>query len=384
MTDGSNTMQSRWVIALMALVVVGMVVVKGSISAGELVPAEPVAGEKTGDENEKVTTFTMEVDTTTQKSGGDIPEGTADTLEADAGNKDNKEDFPRLTEEEYEYAGGPRYTVTGDLPYRETHVKALPLGIMTGAVAGMVAGIHIYQQNAWWSNNREPFHFTTDWHYAAQADKIGHMFSGYFTSYIGYEALVASGFKKETAGWLAPSLALGFMTYVEIEDGYGNWGFDPTDQAANAIGTGLFAAQQFVPWLENIRMKWSYWPTNSLNQGTKEGHTTIVIDDYNGQAVWYSFKMGNILPESIGWPKWLRLAFGYGTYNVNIWNDEGELLEPGRRLFFALDYDLVEIIPDAGSFGNWLVQTIDFLHLPSPALQITPDVRFYLLYPVEF
>ena len=314
-------------------------------------------------------------DTTTSHS--DSPSPSADTLHGTI-------DYPRYTPEEYQYAKGPRYTLIGDLPYRETHLKPGP-AIVTGlAVTGAILGIHFYQQDAWWSDRREPFHFSTDWGYAMQSDKLGHFFAGYFTSYIGYEALVASGVSPDVAGWFGPVLGLGFQTYVEIEDGFSPFGFDPTDQYANTLGPLLFSLQHYIPVLQNAKFKFSYWPNDEYDQGVRDGHEEIIIDDYNGQTMWFSLKMGNILPESLGWPKWLRLAGGYGAYNVDRFDVQDRLLQPGRRFFIALDYDLVELMPDLGTFGNWIVQTADYLRFPAPALQLEPEVKFYLAWPIVF
>jgi hypothetical protein len=304
-----------------------------------------------------------------------IPPAPADSV-AQTGGPD------RLTEKEYQWGDGPRYTIGGALPYRQTDIQPVPLAITVGTLGGMVAAIHLYQQNAWWQNQRGAFHFNTQWDYSAQADKFGHMLSGYFTAYIAHESLVASGFSHGTASWLAPTLSAAFMTYIEIEDGFArDWGFDPTDEYANLAGALLFGGQQYFPWLQNVNMKWSYWPTEQLNEGTP-GHKTIIVDDYNGSMIWFSLKMANILPESIGWPKWLQLAGGYGAYNAGVVDAEGNWLQPGRKLFVALDYNLVELLPDMGSFGNWLVQTANHLHLPAPALQILPHLEFQLLYPI--
>jgi hypothetical protein len=298
-----------------------------------------------------------------------------DTLSAEASSL-------RLGSDEYRFAGGPRYTITGEPPFRKTHLRPLPLGVTVGSLAAIVTAIHLYQQDAWWANQRGAFHFETAWDYAAEADKFGHMCSGYFSSYVAHEALVASGVGSDLASWLGPTIGLAFMTYIEVEDGFAaGWGFDPTDQYANTAGAALFAAQQYLPWLQNVTMKWSYWPTDKLDAGTP-GHRTIVVDDYNGTMVWFSLKLSNVLPESIGWPKWLRLAGGYGAYNVDQLDAQGHYLTPDRKVFIALDYDLVELLPNMGSFGNWLVQTANFIHLPAPALQILPSVKFQLLYPI--
>lgn len=296
-------------------------------------------------------------------------------------------DHPRQSPEQYTYAGSPRYTLTGKPPYLETHVEPVPTILTATSVAGVITGIHLYQQDAWWKDRRTDFHLLTDWGYAAQADKIGHFFAGYFTSYIGYQTLVASGFSSETAGWLGPLLAVGFQTYVEVEDGFSPFGFDPTDQVANVLGPAFLSAQNYVPFLQNFGFEWSYFPTDRLQTGQIEGHEKIVIDDYNGQTIWLSAKVSNFMPGDF-WPEWLRLAAGYGAYNVDQWNlnENGDrvLLPAGRRYYLSLDYNLVDILPDLGTFGNWLVQTADFIHLPAPAIEFGPDVKFMLLYPIEF
>jgi hypothetical protein len=290
----------------------------------------------------------------------------------------------RLRPDEYRMAGSPRYTITGELPFRETHVQPVASVITGVAVAGLITGVHLYQEDAWWKDNRQPFHFGVDWGYAAQADKFGHMFGGHVASYLAYESLIASGIGRNTARWLGPTLGLAFATYVEVEDGFAGWGFDPTDEYADILGALLFAGQQYVPALENVRMKFSYWPTTHLNQGVP-GHKTIVVDDYNGQTAWISFNVHNILPTSIRdyWPRWLRLAAGYGASNVDIIDSNGVMLTPQRHIYISLDYDLVDVVPNLGSFGNWLVQTLDYFHFPAPALQIYPDVRFELLFPIH-
>lgn len=316
------------------------------------------------------------------EAGPEMPAGEADSTA--------NSDFPRQPVSEYLFAGSPRYTLLGKPPYRETHVHALPTILTAAAVTGIITGIHVYQQDAWWKDRRTGFHFLTDWGYAAQADKFGHFFAGYFTSYIGYESLVASGFSSKTAAWLGPLLALGFQTYVEVEDGFSPFGFDPTDQAANFLGPAFLSAQNYVPFLQNFKFKWSYFPSDRLQNGEVTGHNTIVIDNYNGQTIWFTAKMSNLLPKSFGWPEWLRLAIGYGAYNVDQWNvnESGglDLLPAGRRYYVSLDYNLVDILPSLGSFGNWLVQTADFIHWPAPAIEFGPHLKpkFFLFYPIEF
>lgn len=382
---------------LMSLSGASLLLSQGSVDgvSGEAVPLPMIdkAGDTIAlDESESVADTLVAVDGGEDDAGVGREDEESDTARATdpmAG-----PDYPTLTPEEYRMAGGPRYTIFGTLPYRDTHVRPIP-AVATGlVVTGMVAGIHFYQQKAWWSDRRTDFHFSTDWGYAAQADKLGHMYAGYITSYIGYEALVASGFSRETAGWFGPLLALGFQTYVEIEDGFSPFGFDPTDQYANTIGPLLFSLRNYIAPLQNLSLKWTYLPNDDYITGDRYGHETFFVTDYNGQTIWLSLKIGNILPDSFGWPNWLRLAAGYGAVNVDRWittadPNDYELQTPGRRWMIALDYDMVELLPalgvkDLGTFGNWILQSLDMFHLPAPALQLTPEVKFYLMWPVTF
>jgi hypothetical protein len=312
-------------------------------------------------------------------TGGDQNGGTGESA-AQGDTTDTSSE--RLTPDEYRYANTARYTVTGDLPFRQSHIQTIPLILTSTAAAGLVTAIHIYQYESWWKNQGGKFHSEIQWDYSAQLDKFGHMYAGYFTSYLAHEALITSGVSHDAAKWIAPLFGIAFTTYVEIEDGFaGGWGFDPTDQIANMTGATLYGAQQYIPWLQNVQMKWSYWPTPDPTVGQK-AHNTTVIDNYNSTSMWFSLKMGNILPESIGWPKWLRLAVGYGAQNTNRMDENFQLLPAQRRIFIGLDYDLVELMPDLGPFGNWLVQTLDYIHLPAPALQIYPETRFSFFFPV--
>ena len=94
---------------------------------------------------------------------GAVPETPAEESDSTAGGE-----HPRQSVEEYHYAGSPRYTLIGKPPYRETHVEAVP-AILTGTVvAGIITGIHVYQQDAWWKDRRTGFHFQTDWGYSKQ------------------------------------------------------------------------------------------------------------------------------------------------------------------------------------------------------------------------
>jgi hypothetical protein len=287
---------------------------------------------------------------------------------------------PRLTPPEYRYAGGPRYTMNGKLPYRETNIQPATLATFGGALLALAGTITWYQQ-AWYPDStKAPFHFQTDWGYSKQFDKAGHMYGGWMSSYCSYEAFIASGLDQEDAAFWGMLGGLFFQTVMEVEDGFFSYGFDPTDALSNAIGAGYFYAQQRVPVLQYFNPKWSFGPNpRDSAREASQIRSRIIVDDYDRQDVWLSAKVHYLLPESLQpyWPKWLCLAVGAGARDVELRG-----YQPYREVHIALDYDLIEMLPDLGSFGNWLVQGLNnFKLLPAPALQVWPHVAFKLVYP---
>lgn len=287
---------------------------------------------------------------------------------------------PRITQEEYMDAGHPRYTMTGKLPYRETYIQTGTLTAFGGALLGLAGVITLYQQ-AWYPDSTKgPFNFQVDWSYAKEFDKVGHAFGGWMSSYCSYEAFIASGLSKEDAAFWGTMGGLFFQTMIEVQDGFHtNYGFDWTDQLGNMVGAGYFYAQRKIPFLQNFDPKWSVGPTGRDSaREAAQIRSRLIVDDYDRQDMWLSVKMHNLLPEDLKpfWPKWLQLALGAGARDVELIG-----YRPYRVLHLSLDYNLVELLPDLGPFGNWLVQGLNAFHLPAPALRLWPSVKFELLYP---
>lgn len=291
-------------------------------------------------------------------------------------------DFPRLTQEEYMDGGTPRHTMTGDLPYRETHVSVPTISIFGGGLLALATGITWYQQKWYPDSTKGPFNFQADVGYSKELDKFGHAFGGYEASYCSHEALIASGFSEEDATTWGAACGLFFQTFVEVQDGFHtNYGFDWTDEVANMVGIASFYLQRKIPFLQNFDYKWSVGPSGRDSaRNAAQIRSRLIVDDYDGQNLWVSARVHNLLPEGLRpyWPKWLQLAVGYGAKDVELRG-----YTPYRTLYISLDYNLVELLPDMGPFLNWLVQGLNNFRFPAPALQIIPDVRFKLLYPFD-
>lgn len=229
-------------------------------------------------------------------------------------------------------------------------------------------GVHLYQQKAWWSDKKVPFHFTNDWAYARSIDKVGHFYGTLLLAHFFSAGLEAANFETEDSYLYSGIAALAFQFYVEIEDGFGpKWGFSPGDAAADILGASYSIGQYYFPLLKNFQFKYSYYPSPKyLN-----GETFSVIDDYEGQKHWLAFRMEELLPESAAkfWPDFLNLAVGYGVDKLDgVGGGDSEF-------YFALDFD-AEQIPLYGSFWQFVKNTLNYVHFPLPGIRISPNAAF--------
>ncbi|MCS7229843.1 MAG: DUF2279 domain-containing protein [Candidatus Kryptonium sp.] len=243
------------------------------------------------------------------------------------------------------------------------------LAIVGLGTVGVMGVIHVYQQNAWWSGQRRSFHVVNDWDYALNIDKIGHFYGANLISNLFASSLQWAGVEKKKSMIYGAVLGSVFGLYVEFEDGFATqWGFSPGDAGANILGAWYPIAQHYVPFLKNFNFKWSYIPTSQLRSGKKK----IFIDDHEGQVMWLSISVNNFLPKEIEkfYPDFLNIAIGYGVREL-------DGLGGGKREFYiSLDYDL-EKLPGDGWFLKLLKKNLNYIHLPAPAVRLTPSFAFF-------
>ncbi len=243
------------------------------------------------------------------------------------------------------------------------------------AVTGMITATSIYLINdyyahTWWRNNRTSFKFKNDWKYALWIDKFGHAFGTTFIAHGISSAMEAGNVPTIPALWIGAAGALALQLYVEIQDGYGpKWGFSPGDAAADLIGASYYVAQFYYPYLKNFQFRFSYFPSKKFLNGEKKDHN--FSDDYEGQKLWISMRMKNILPKSISkyWPDFLMLAFGYGVSDLD--GRGGGI----KKFFVGLDFD-AETLPLHGRFWNFVKNTLNIIHFPLPGIRISPNAAF--------
>jgi len=244
---------------------------------------------------------------------------------------------------------------------------------MGATFLGTGTAIHLYQQKAWWSNQRTKFHFQNDWNYALWIDKIGHAYGALLIQHGISAGLEAANLEAEQCVWYGSLAALSFQTFIEIEDGFGpQWGFSPGDFYGNLFGSTYPVLQYYFPFFKNIMIKASYWPADLNKTNPNSGQKHIIADDYHGQKFWIAARMKNFLPEEAAkvWPDFLMLAFGMGVKNLD-GNGGGQ-----RDFYLALDFD-AEAIPLHGSVWQFIKNTLNYLHFPMPGIRVTSGAAFF-------
>ncbi len=295
--------------------------------------------------------------------------------------------------DKFTYANHRRWLIDGTQPFEITKIKPISAILFGTAVAAIFVVQHQMQQSTIWKETG-PFHIQEDWRWTWGLDKAGHFFGGYATSYFFAEILMAIGVSWEMASITGAGLGLLYTSYVEVLDGFSkDFGFSPTDFYADLAGAGFYLLQYYCPVLQNFSPKFMYVNPAWIGEKTRIPHDSF-IDDYSSQTFWLSVNVHNLLPDKAKsyWPDWLELTFGYGVFSLcdprydcdlNLSYPFSSEAYGNRSFLIGLDYNLVKLLPDGGSFWNWLKQGLNlFRLLPAPALQISDrGTNFYLLFP---
>ncbi|MCX7879502.1 MAG: YfiM family protein [Ignavibacteria bacterium] len=299
-----------------------------------------------------------------------------------------------LETENYFIADKPLFTITGTKIQKKSKIKPIPLAIFSATYVGVFTLQHILQLNTIWKNLGE-FHIMEDKNYALNVDKFGHFYGAFLSSYVLSQTLLECGLSYNWAMGVGAFLGLGYSTYVEILDGFAvEWGFSPSDFYSDLAGGLFFLGYAYLPFFQNFTPKFMYLPPKWFNSHSRKP-SKMFIDDYSAHTFWISLNVYNLLPQNLKkfYPKWLDISIGYAARNLcfpldTAFHCDPNISEPvlpyvwgNQKIIIALDYDLVKLLPDGPPFWNWLKQSLNYFKLPSPALEIGKEIRFYLLYP---
>ncbi|AUP77850.1 DUF2279 domain-containing protein [Flavivirga eckloniae] len=253
-----------------------------------------------------------------------------------------------------------------------------------------LAGLTLVGLNQLWyaDFDRSKFHTVNDNNDWLQMDKAGHVFTSYQMGKFGAQLLNWSGVDKNGQLLYGGTLGFGFLTAVEVLDGYSKeWGFSWGDIAANAAGTGLYIGQELLWNEQRIALKYSFHQTKYANLSPDklgENFLEQVLKDYNGQTYWLSINLHSFFKES-NIPKWLNVAIGYGADGML---DGGKVIDNQvltnnqrvRQYYLSFDVNL-NAIRTKSRFLRSVFSVFDMVKIPFPTLEINKNkCAFHLFY----
>ena len=256
-----------------------------------------------------------------------------------------------------------------------------------------------YFDRAWYQGEkRDSIRWIHDWSGDTylNLDKGGHFMGGLFLSSLLIDAYGWSGFGPKTAAALGTFTSWAALLEIEMRDAYFvQWGFSVPDFAFNTLGASVPLLHALVPRSRVIGFKFSYWPSRlyldrrQRSRPPVSPHTDYFIDDYQGMTFWMTVAVDELLwtrAEEL-WPDYLGLALGYsgaGLHGSNVkskgrFKEFPELPDGRGEIFVALDWD-VRRLPGNSPKWQYLKRQLNWIHFPTPAVRLRPDLRFYLLF----
>jgi hypothetical protein len=240
----------------------------------------------------------------------------------------------------------------------------------------------------WYADfERSNFKTTNDNSEWLQLDKFGHVFSSYQLGRLGANALNWAGVSKKNQLIYGSTLGLGFLTAVEVLDGFSaEWGFSWGDMLANASGTALYVGQELLWDEQRIALKYSFSRTGLARQNPSKlgnGLSEEFLKDYNGQTYWLSFNINSFLKTSF-LPDWLNLAAGYGGHGLlsgRTGNEAFPNQNPYRQYYLSFDIDLTRI-KTKSRFLKSIFDVFNTIKVPMPTLEYNGEngLRLHYIY----
>jgi len=271
--------------------------------------------------------------------------------------------------------------------YIDSISKKKTIFLAGGLGLGLVSGYY-YANKIWWESNTSDFHFDqgSDLTYALNLDKMGHFLGGVIVSDVLSNSFSSIGLKESKSFVYATLFSSAIQLGIEIKDGYGPyWGFSKWDLISGTMGSFWPISKYYVPKLQGINFKFSYFKNSNkyLELEEQRGNEVNYIfwqDDYINQTYWITFDVNHFI-ETCCWPKWMNLAIGFGIDDSQFLDQNNKKTGGSHEIYLSLDYNLSILLekwetPFAKKIKYW----INYFHFPAPAIRITPKIDFYPLF----
>lgn len=167
------------------------------------------------------------------------------------------------------------------------------------------------------------------------ADKFGHMYSSYLMNELFTKRLMKKTNNKAAAAKKAALFSSSIMFWLEVADGYSDFGFSYEDVVFNSLGIGLSYLRNTVPNLDKkLDLRMEYHPTHNSDRP---------VIDYSGHTNILALKLGGF-EKLQGTPlKFLELQLGYHTQGYS-GNDKKHFREKTTEVLFGVGINLTETV----------------------------------------
>jgi uncharacterized protein YfiM (DUF2279 family) len=264
-------------------------------------------------------------------------------------------------------------------------------GVLIGTSVAYVLTMTVLYRTWYRKFPKSRFHFFNDNAEWFQMDKLGHATTSYNIGAGYYDLFRWSGQNNKQASYGAATVAMLFLTSIEVFDGFSQgWGFSWGDMAANTAGACLFAGQQRGYGEQRFSLKVG-WRTSFYSSYNPDllGDTwaQTLLKDYNSQQIWLSCNIASVLPVGKDFPKWLNIDAGQGVSGL-IGGRENQALtdangnpvkfERYRNWYLGADVDFTRIPTTIAEVGT-LLPLVNVFRLPLPSVEYSRvhKVRFY-------
>ena len=289
-----------------------------------------------------------------------------------------------LSIDKFTYANHRRYTFSGSTPYKESHLT--PKRIIKTSSFLLINQLLVYKyilQPSWWYEEEVAFHYS-EINYAKSADKIGHAFSGYLLSSLNTDLLLSTGFSWEKATLYGGLISFIQLFELEYKDGLApDYGFSNYDMYLNTAGILYYYLQYYVPFFQNFTPKYLYNYPKLIHDS--KINNAVIVENYEEITFFMAINVKNLLPTQYKkmWLTGLDLAVGYSVKGFNV-IDKPRRYPLKENYYFGIDLNLLSILPNHNSRWHWVVQTLNFIKLPTPMIEYTDDgKKNHLLYPLK-
>jgi Predicted periplasmic lipoprotein (DUF2279) len=255
-----------------------------------------------------------------------------------------------------------------------TGVSTLRISLLAGVTISAAGVVYVARYEPLFKSHFTSFFFREDYSYALNQDKLLHAYGGAVGSAVWSEAYLSSGVAEHDAAIYGAATSFAFLTFMKIEDGHVDYlGFDRADELGNLLGSAYPLVQYHVPYLLSFTPKASYRP--SSNDVVEAGQSTPgFLEDHEGQKFWLGVTVHDILPRELKpyWPPLLGIAIGRAVEGL-------QRGKPSAGMYVALDLDLRKL-PGKSPLLRKVWTFLNYVHLPMPAVRVSPSVVWYGFY----